>query len=72
MDEPEAKGAISLASRESLDNLIVVVNCNLQRSIAICNVLTDRYERTGKSFRNLKRISGEAGWNVIKAVWGSD
>ena len=64
-DEPESLGAISLASREKLDNLIFVVNCNLQR-------LDGPVRGNGKIIQELERIFRGAGWNVIKAIWGSD
>ncbi|AFZ83611.1 pyruvate dehydrogenase E1 component [Candidatus Kinetoplastibacterium blastocrithidii TCC012E] len=63
MDEPESLGAISLASRENLDNLIFVVNCNLQR-------LDGPVRGNGKIIQELERIFIGAGWNVIKLVWG--
>jgi pyruvate dehydrogenase E1 component len=64
-DEPEALGAISLASREKLDNLIFVVNCNLQR-------LDGPVRGNGKIIQELERNFRGAGWNVIKVIWGSD
>ena len=64
MDEPESLGAISLASRESLDNLIFVVNCNLQR-------LDGPVRGNGKIIQELEGIFRGAGWNVIKVIWGS-
>jgi pyruvate dehydrogenase E1 component len=64
-DEPEALGAITLASREQLDNLIFVVNCNLQR-------LDGPVRGNGKIIQELEAIFRGAGWNVIKVVWGSD
>ncbi|MDH3725082.1 MAG: pyruvate dehydrogenase (acetyl-transferring), homodimeric type, partial [Thermoleophilia bacterium] len=63
-DEPEALGAISLAGRERLDNLIFVVNCNLQR-------LDGPVRGNGKIIQELETVFRGAGWNVIKAVWGS-
>ena len=63
-DEPESLGAISLASREKLDNLIFVVNCNLQR-------LDGPVRGNGKIIQELEGIFRGAGWNVIKVVWGS-
>lgn len=63
-DEPESLGAISLAARERLDNLIFVVNCNLQR-------LDGPVRGNGKIIQELERIFRGAGWNVIKVVWGS-
>lgn len=65
MDEPESLGAISLAGREQLDNLIFVVNCNLQR-------LDGPVRGNGKIIQELEGIFRGAGWNVIKVVWGSD
>jgi pyruvate dehydrogenase E1 component len=64
MDEPESLGAISLASRENLDNLIFVVNCNLQR-------LDGPVRGNGKVIQELEAVFRGAGWNVIKVVWGS-
>ena len=64
MDEPESMGAIGLAAREKLDNLIVVVNCNLQR-------LDGPVRGNGKIIQELEGIFRGAGWNVIKVVWGS-
>jgi pyruvate dehydrogenase E1 component len=63
-DEPESLGAISLASREKLDNLIFVVNCNLQR-------LDGPVRGNGKIIQELESIFRGAGWNVIKVLWGS-
>jgi len=63
-DEPESLGAISLASRESLDNLIFVVNCNLQR-------LDGPVRGNGKIIQELEGSFRGAGWKVIKVVWGS-
>lgn len=63
MDEPESLGAISLAGRESLDNLIFVVNCNLQR-------LDGPVRGNGKIIQELEGVFRGAGWNVIKVVWG--
>jgi pyruvate dehydrogenase E1 component len=63
-DEPEALGAITLASREQLDNLIFVVNCNLQR-------LDGPVRGNGKIIQELEAIFRGAGWNVIKVIWGS-
>ena len=65
MDEPEALGSITLASRENLDNLIFVVNCNLQR-------LDGPVRGNGKIIQELEAIFRGAGWNVIKVIWGSD
>jgi pyruvate dehydrogenase E1 component len=64
MDEPESLGAIGLASREKLDNLIFVVNCNLQR-------LDGPVRGNGKIIQELEGIFRGAGWNVIKVIWGS-
>jgi pyruvate dehydrogenase E1 component len=64
MDEPESMGAISLAAREHLDNLIFVVNCNLQR-------LDGPVRGNGKIIQELETNFRGAGWNVIKVVWGS-
>jgi pyruvate dehydrogenase E1 component len=63
-DEPESLGAISLAGREGLDNLIFVVNCNLQR-------LDGPVRGNGKIIQELEGVFRGAGWNVIKVVWGS-
>src|SRR6201998_770598 len=65
MDEPESLGSITLGSREKLDNLIFVVNCNLQR-------LDGPGRGHGKITQELEAIFRGAGWNVIKVVWGSD
>ena len=65
MDEPESMGAITLASRERLDNLIWVVNCNLQR-------LDGPVRGNGKIIQELEAAFRGAGWNVIKVVWGDD
>lgn len=64
-DEPEALGAISLAAREQLNNLIFVINCNLQR-------LDGPVRGNGKIVQELERIFRGAGWNVLKVLWGSD
>ncbi len=64
MDEPESMGAISLAAREHLDNLIFVVNCNLQR-------LDGPVRGNGKIIQELETNFRGAGWNVIKVIWGS-
>jgi pyruvate dehydrogenase E1 component len=64
MDEPESLGAISLATRENLDNLVFVVNCNLQR-------LDGPVRGNGKIIQELEAVFRGAGWNVIKVVWGS-
>jgi len=63
MDEPESLGAISLASRERLDNLVFVVNCNLQR-------LDGPVRGNGKIIQELEANFRGAGWNVIKVIWG--
>lgn len=65
MDEPESLGAISLASRENLDNLIFVINCNLQR-------LDGPVRGNGKIIQELEANFRGAGWNVIKVIWGGD
>ena len=65
MDEPESLGSITLASREKLDNLIFVVNCNLQR-------LDGPVRGNGKIIQELEAIFRGAGWNVIKCIWGGD
>ncbi len=64
-DEPETLGAIGLAVRENLDNLIFVINCNLQR-------LDGPVRGNGKIIQELERIFRGAGWNVIKVIWGSE
>ena len=64
MDEPESLGAISLAGRERLDNLIFVINCNLQR-------LDGPGRGNGKIIQELEAAFRGAGWNVIKVIWGS-
>src|SRR5438105_7149115 len=64
-DEPESLGALTLASREALDNLIFVVNCNLQR-------LDGPVRGNGKIIQELEAAFRGAGWNVIKVIWGSD
>ncbi len=64
-DEPETLGAISLASREKLDNLIFVINCNLQR-------LDGPVRGNGNIIQELEANFRGAGWNVIKVIWGSD
>ncbi len=63
-DEPESLGAIAMASREKLDNLVFVINCNLQR-------LDGPVRGNGKIIQELEGIFRGAGWNVIKAIWGS-
>jgi pyruvate dehydrogenase E1 component len=65
MDEPESLGAITLASREKLDNLIFVINCNLQR-------LDGPVRGNGKIVQELEAAFRGAGWNCIKVLWGSD
>ena len=62
-DEPESLGAISMAGREKLDNLIFVVNCNLQR-------LDGPVRGNGKIIQELEGVFRGAGWNVIKVIWG--
>ena len=64
MDEPESIGALSVAGRERLDNLIFVVNCNLQR-------LDGPVRGNGKIIQELEGVFRGAGWNVIKLIWGS-
>jgi pyruvate dehydrogenase E1 component len=64
-DEPESLGAISLATREKLDNLIFVINCNLQR-------LDGPVRGNSKIIQELETVFRGAGWNVIKVIWGSD
>jgi len=64
-DEPETLGAITLASRERLDNLIWVINCNLQR-------LDGPVRGNGKIIQELEAAFRGAGWNVIKVIWGDD
>ncbi len=65
MDEPESLGAITLAAREKLDNLIFVVNCNLQR-------LDGPVRGNGKIIQELEAAFHGGGWNVIKVIWGDD
>jgi pyruvate dehydrogenase E1 component len=65
VDEPETLGAITLAARETLDNLIFVINCNLQR-------LDGPVRGNGKIIQELEAAFRGAGWNVIKVIWGSD
>ena len=65
MDEPESMSALTLASREKLDNLVWVVNCNLQR-------LDGPVRGNGRIIDELEKLFCGAGWNVIKLVWGSD
>ncbi len=64
-DEPEALGAITLATREKLDNLIFVINCNLQR-------LDGPVRGNGQIIQELEAVFRGAGWNVIKVLWGSE
>jgi len=64
-DEPETLGAITLAAREHLDNLIWVINCNLQR-------LDGPVRGNGKIIQELEAVFRGAGWNVIKVIWGDD
>jgi pyruvate dehydrogenase E1 component len=64
MDEPESLGAIGLAARENLDNLVFVINCNLQR-------LDGPVRGNGKIIQELEGEFRGAGWNVIKCIWGS-
>ena len=64
MDEPESKGAITIAAREKLDNLIFVINCNLQR-------LDGPVVGNGKVINELEGLFRGAGWDVIKVIWGS-
>jgi pyruvate dehydrogenase E1 component len=65
MDEPESTGAIGVAVREKLDNLIFVINCNLQR-------LDGPVRGNGKIIQEMEGLFRGSGWNVIKCVWGSD
>ena len=65
MDEPEAAGALAIASREKLNNLIFVINCNLQR-------LDGPVRGNAKVIQELERIFKGAGWKVIKVIWGSN
>jgi len=64
MDEPESLGAIGMASRENLDNLVFVINCNLQR-------LDGPVRGNGKIIQELEADFRGAGWNVLKVIWGS-
>jgi len=64
MDEPESMGSLTLASREKLDNLIFVINCNLQR-------LDGPVRGNGKIVQELEAAFRGAGWNVMKVLWGS-
>jgi len=65
MDEPESVGALTLAARESLDNLTFIINCNLQR-------LDGPVRGNGQVIQELESLFVGAGWNVIKVLWGSD
>ena len=65
MDEPESLGAISVAGREKLDNLIFVINCNLQR-------LDGPVRGNGKIIQELEGMFRGAGWNVLKVIWGGE
>ncbi|KVO13407.1 alpha-ketoglutarate dehydrogenase [Burkholderia ubonensis] len=65
MDEPESLGALSLAAREGLDNLVFVINCNLQR-------LDGPVRGNGRVIDELEALFAGAGWNVIKVLWGAD
>jgi pyruvate dehydrogenase E1 component len=65
LDEPESLGAITLAPREQLDNLIFVINCNLQR-------LDGPVRGNGKIMQELEAAFRGAGWNVVKVIWGGD
>ena len=64
MDEPESLGALSIAAREKLDNLVFVINCNLQR-------LDGPVRGNGKIIQELEGVFRGAGWSVIKVIWGS-
>jgi pyruvate dehydrogenase E1 component len=64
MDEPESMGALSVATREGLDNLVFVINCNMQR-------LDGPVRGNGSIIRELAAVFRGAGWNVIKVLWGS-
>ncbi|MCB0294358.1 MAG: pyruvate dehydrogenase (acetyl-transferring), homodimeric type, partial [Calditrichaeota bacterium] len=64
-DEPESLGAITLATREKLDNLIFVINCNLQR-------LDGPVRGNGRIIQELETVFRGAGWNVLKVIWGED
>ena len=64
-DEPETLGAISLAAREGLDNLVFVINCNLQR-------LDGPVRGNGKIIQELEGVFRGAGWNVVKVIWGEE
>src|SRR4029078_10275703 len=78
MDEPESRGAINLATREGLDNLIFVINCNLQRlrgPVPRERHNTQRLDGpvrgNGKIIQELESDFSGAGWNVIKVIWGA-
>ena len=64
-DEPESMGSLTLPTREKLDNLIFVINCNLQR-------LDGPVRGNGKVIQELEAAFRGAGWNVIKVIWGAD
>ncbi|MBB1488015.1 pyruvate dehydrogenase (acetyl-transferring), homodimeric type [Oceanospirillum sediminis] len=64
-DEPEVLGTINMATRDNLDNLVMVINCNLQR-------LDGPVRGNGKIIQELERSYRGAGWNVIKVIWGSE
>src|SRR5438876_2460194 len=64
-DEPETLGSLTLGSRENLDNLVWVINCNLQR-------LDGPVRGNGKIIQELESLFNGAGWNIIKVIWGSD
>lgn len=64
-DEPESLGAITLAAREQLDNLVFIINCNLQR-------LDGPVRGNGKIIQELESLFAGAGWDVVKVIWGSD
>ncbi|AFP84956.1 pyruvate dehydrogenase (acetyl-transferring), homodimeric type [secondary endosymbiont of Ctenarytaina eucalypti] len=64
MDEPESKGAITIATRDKLDNLVFIINCNLQR-------LDGPVTGNGKIINELEDVFNGAGWEVIKVIWGS-
>ncbi len=63
MDEPESKGALTIASRENLDNLVFVINCNLQR-------LDGPVTGNGKIINELQEVFSGSGWQVLKVIWG--
>ena len=64
MDEPESRGALQIAAREKLDNLVFVINCNLQR-------LDGPVRGNGKIIQELESCFRGAGWNAIKVIWGA-